>query len=245
MADYKSSLPVRTENPGDVASIMVDATNTALGAKVDSSGNQYVILNNSGPIEVDGTVTANQGTANTTANAWPIKLTDGTNTAPVSATNGVSVTLTTALPAGSNTIGIVNAHISDATGTAFSQSNPLPVSFSDAIAGATEVLDFKATTDTPATNSDTHNYTPASGKILTLQKIIASGSGKIKVEILLGTTGAEALKIVLFNSTSNPNVEYAFGSPQKILDTQSVKVTVTNLDKQAQNLYSTIEGYLL
>jgi hypothetical protein len=37
-------------------------------------------------VDLNGNVTANQGLANTTANAWPTKLTDGTDTANVTAT---------------------------------------------------------------------------------------------------------------------------------------------------------------
>ncbi|HLW77178.1 MAG TPA: hypothetical protein VKS01_09330, partial [Bryobacteraceae bacterium] len=39
-------------------------------------------------LPVSGTVTANQGSANTNANAWPIKISDGTNTAPLDGSNG-------------------------------------------------------------------------------------------------------------------------------------------------------------
>jgi len=42
----------------------------------DPSGTPLPI---SGSITVSGTVTANQGTANTAANGWPVKITDGTN----------------------------------------------------------------------------------------------------------------------------------------------------------------------
>lgn len=49
-------------------------------ATVDSTG----ALKVSGATTVSsGTVTANQGTANTVANAWPVKITDGTNSVPV------------------------------------------------------------------------------------------------------------------------------------------------------------------
>lgn len=71
-----------------------DGTNMQPG-KVDGSGNQLVNLqtaipaggNNIGSVNVANspTVTANQGTANTAANAWPHKITDGTNTAAVKA----------------------------------------------------------------------------------------------------------------------------------------------------------------
>lgn len=39
-------------------------------------------------LPVSGTVTANQGTAASNASAWPIKISDGTNTAPLDSSNG-------------------------------------------------------------------------------------------------------------------------------------------------------------
>lgn len=53
-------------------------------------------------------VTANQGTANTIANAWPVKITDGTNTATATATGELKVSVTQPLPGGTNNIGSVN-----------------------------------------------------------------------------------------------------------------------------------------
>ena len=45
MGDFNSSLPVRTQTPGDVQAIMVDYTNpTTQGAKVDTHGSQYAVI---------------------------------------------------------------------------------------------------------------------------------------------------------------------------------------------------------
>lgn len=49
------------------------------------------VSNFPGTQPISGTVTANQGTANTIANAWPTKITDGTNTAAVTAASAVKV----------------------------------------------------------------------------------------------------------------------------------------------------------
>jgi hypothetical protein len=67
-----------------------------------------------------GTVTANQGTPNTTANGWPVKITDGTNTASVSAANRllvdasgttqpVSGTVTVVQPTGANLHAVIDS----------------------------------------------------------------------------------------------------------------------------------------
>lgn len=44
MADFNSSLPVRTQNPGDVASIIVDAVTPSQGMSVDASGRLTIKL---------------------------------------------------------------------------------------------------------------------------------------------------------------------------------------------------------
>ncbi len=68
---------------------------TAGALRVDGSGvTQPVSI--SGSVPVSGTVTSNQGTPNTAANAWPTTTTDGTNTAGVAA---ASTAATTAQPA--------------------------------------------------------------------------------------------------------------------------------------------------
>ena len=47
MADFNSSLPVRTQTAGDVQSCLVDYTNpTTQGAKVDTHGSQYAVIAN-------------------------------------------------------------------------------------------------------------------------------------------------------------------------------------------------------
>lgn len=337
MADFDSSLPIRTENDGDVVVKVVDGTTPSQALNVDAAGAvKAKLLDGAGTavtsqangsqqaldvginvagVQVDprdvraltnaDVVTADQGAPNTEANAWPIKVTDGTDTLAITASGEALVVVNAALPAGNNNIGDVDANLRDGAGTAitstlvnskqsvdvhtsahgtdgaakpfgtmqiggsdgtnlqalsvdtngqlkvnlfdetgaaFSGANPLPVSVVAAATGD-EVLDFKQATAIAAAASDTHNYDVTTGKTLTLQKVVASASGKIKVEIKLGTTNSEVLKVVLFNSTAAPNVEYAFSSPQALDDTNSVKVVITNLDKQSMDVYSTIEGF--
>ena len=122
-------------------------------------------------------------------------------------------------------------------GANVSNTNPVPVYISNTVPGS-EVLDYKTVASLAAAASDTHLYTVLAGETLTLQQVSASGSGKIKVEIKLGAN----TKVVLFNSTAYPNVNYIFQAPQLVAAAGTVSVIVTNLDKQAQDIYSTIEG---
>lgn len=62
MADFNSSLPIRTETNGDAAVKIVDGTITSQALTVNADGS-INITDNGGSITVDGTVTANQGTS--------------------------------------------------------------------------------------------------------------------------------------------------------------------------------------
>lgn len=66
----------------DSGSITVNNAAGASAVNIQDGGNT---------ITVDGTVTANQGTANTVANGWPVKITDGTDTAAVDPLGGLFV----------------------------------------------------------------------------------------------------------------------------------------------------------
>jgi hypothetical protein len=308
MSDFNSSLPVRTENNGDVAIKIVDGTITSQTATVDSSGRVHVLADirdgagtgltsqangtqraldvgiNVAGVQIDprsiraltasDIVTAAQGAPNTVANAWPVLITDGTNSISLTTAGEVKVSVTQPLPSGTNTIGSVGvtnlpttvdtnygavgastirtaAQIGNATGAAdfgsgatsaqtlrvvVASDQVIPVVISNNVPG-TDVLDYKAASAIAAAASDTHTYTISTGKVGTLQQICASGSGKIKVEFKIsGVT-----KIVLFNSTSNPNVSYMFNNPQNYAAGTVLSMVVTNLDKQSQDLYSTFE----
>lgn len=64
---------LQTQPGVDIGDVTINNASGAGAVNIQDGGNS---------ITVDGTVTANQGTANTVANGWPIKVTDGTNTMP-------------------------------------------------------------------------------------------------------------------------------------------------------------------
>lgn len=140
MADFNSSLPVRTQTNGDVVVEISDGTTPSQKLAVDSSGRITTKMDDGtgnpitsqangaqraldvgidvAGVQIDprsiraltssDVVTANQGSANTIANGWPVKPTDGTNSQSFTAAGEAKVTVTEPLPAGSNNIGSVN-----------------------------------------------------------------------------------------------------------------------------------------
>lgn len=219
-----------TDNGG---SLTVDANNLDIRDlvfatdKVDASGS--VVALDSATLAALESITVQNP-----AGAGAVNIQDGGNSITVDATALDIRSLVAATDS-------VAAWLKDATGAAFSNSNPLPVTITDAVAGATEVLDFKQASAVAANASDTHTYTVTAGKSLKLAKIQATASGKIKVEIKFGAT----LKVVLFNSTAETNVEYEFKAPEAHAAGTTINVVITNLDKAAMDLYSTVEGYEL
>jgi hypothetical protein len=203
----------------------------------------------SGTQAVSGTVAATQ------SGTWDVRLQDGAGTDVTSQVNGSQQ----ALDVGINVAGVqvdprairaltssdvVSSNIRDATGTAFSVSNPLPVTFSPD-PGGTEVISYQTNSAIAAAASSNHEYTVTALKTLLLKQVEASASSKAKIEIQVETgvgAGTYTTKAVLFNSTATPNMSIVFESPISVAAGVKVRVIRTNKDNQAQDLYSTILG---
>lgn len=232
MGDIPSGLPVRSEK---------DGLDERLHAKLvdysapDTAGNQLAIAEGRAQVSTDGTY-------NTVSNTNPANVGLIGHSRNASPTDADQVLRLTGKSSTSGDTRALDVAMHDGEGEAVNTQNPLPVSIISTRTGS-EVLVAKQATGVAKAASDSHTYTITSGKALVLQKVSASASGKIKVEIKLGVIGAPVVKKVLFNSTANPNVEYGFSNPQELPDTAEVSVTITNLDNSPQDLYSTIEGY--
>jgi hypothetical protein len=273
MADYNSSLPVRTENNGDVVVKVADATTPSQQLAVDSSGKITTKLNDGagtpvtsqanggqqaldvgidvGGVQIDprqiraltsaDVVTANQGSANTAANGWPVKPTDGTNSQSFTGAGEAKVDVTQPLPAGTNNIGKVS--IQDSSGNPFSNTNPLFVTQADAT--GTPVENYNTSASLAAGATSNHDYTVTAGKTLFLRQFWASASGKLKIEIQLETgaaTGIFNTIYVGFNSTANPNIPVSILSGKSQVAGAKVRIIRTNEDKASMDVYSTISG---
>ncbi len=150
--------------------------------------------------------------------------------------------IASALPAGTNNIGKVS--VQDSTGAAITTLNPLPVSISASAPGS-EIHDYLVSAAVAAAASANHDYTVTAAKTFKGEKFWASASGKIKMEVQISANGTVfTSKWVGFNSTSTPNISIDLGN-FAVSDSgvgSKVRLIITNLDKQAMDVYSTISG---
>ena len=218
-----------------------------------------------------GTVTSAQGAPASLANAWPVKVTDGTNVSTVKAASTAAVATDTAqvvalspntpLPAGTNAIGTVIAKLDDGTGNAitstvvggsraldvnlpsYTSANPLPVTLVSELSGTAKNI---ALTSVAVANGATVNldYSVTATKTFSLAQVHTASSGKMKVVVQTSPDGTTfTTQIVGFNSVAHPNADLVFRATPLVTGTGSkVRVAITNLDPQAQDVYATING---
>lgn len=247
MADYDSSLPVRTEEPGDIDIFISDATTPAQKLVVNADGS--IDVNTSLPagtkVELtDGTDDLDinaDGSINAVVSATDLDIRNlvfSDDKVDVSGSSNVDVTATDLdirdLDASSDSIA---AHLFDEAGVAFSSSNPLPVEIATDQQGD-EVVDFQTSASVATSASVNHDYTVTAAKTFLGEEAWVSGSGKLKVELLVNGSTV----FVGFNSTSNPNVRIPLEKIVKANATQVIRFTITNRDIQAQDVYSTLVG---
>ena len=144
---------------------------------------------------------------------------------------------------------IKNVNIHDENGDPYSNTNPLQVTLvSNELVATHDPAVFVNAIKSVVNN---HNLVIPSGKIFSLTQVIASASGKLKVEIKIGDGALVEVfttKIVGFNSTQAPQADFILSTPIKVLGTvngTTIRVSITNIDNQNQDLYNTIIGVTL
>lgn len=174
-----------------------------------------------------------------------IKVVDATITSQqlaITSSGEAKVAFTQALPAGTNNIGKVS--IQDSSGTAFSQSNPLPVSMAESFGSVVNAYNTAAALAAGATSN--HDYTVTALKTLHFNQVESAASGKLKIEIQIETavaSGVFVTRFVSFNSTANPHISIKLNNHIDVAAGVRVRIIRSNLDKQAMDVYSTICGY--
>ena len=256
MADYDSSLPIRSEADGTDERVhvkVVDGTTPSQRMIVDTDGNAHVELhgNDSGgtdrvvKLSESGNVALN-GDYDVSTNSNP------SSSALIAHDRGASIDETsqnkrvTAVAGADNTV-CLDIALRDESGVAFSATNPLPVALQQS--EGTEVHDYDTAAAVASDATSNHDYSVANGVTFELREIWASASGKMKIEVQIGDGGVTEVfssVFVGFNSTANPNIKIDFpNTPISVVGTANnttVRIIRTNLDNQAQDLYSTIIG---
>jgi hypothetical protein len=235
MADYNSSLPIRTESAGDAVIKVCDATVTTQQLKVNSDGS------------IDTNISATDlDIRDLTHASDSVKIGDGTDFLAVNNDGSINATVSATdldirdLAAATDS---VSAWLKDSSGSAFSPSNPLPVTLTSGTPGD-EINNYSTATVASAATSN-HDYTVTALKTLNALQVHASASGKMKIEVQVETgvgAGTYLTKFVLFNSTANPNMIVNLSSVLTVAAGVKVRVARTNLDKSTMDVYSTISG---
>ena len=101
-----------------------------------------------------------------------------------------------------------------------------------------EKVDQATGTNIAAAATTTHTYTPAATEIL--DKIVVCASGQLFITVAWGTTGGETTHDYGF--TTKGNLMYTLDIPNgvSIPNTDSVKLTIKNEDKQSFDIFSSI-----
>lgn len=226
MADYNSSLPIRTETDGDVVAKLAGLT-TANIAEVNASNEQLVkdadVETAVGLVEtaVGGVTTAvglvetAVNNVETAVNAVETNQTDGTQKTQV--VDGAGDILAV------NTDGSINVNVvASALGDQIHKYDTAP-------------------TIAPNTPTTVIDYTVTVGKTFLLKAISGTASGKVKVVLKTGLAGATT-QGTYFNSTSAPNVLVEFPSPIEVVAGHKIQIIITNRDNSSSDLYATING---
>lgn len=250
MADYDSSIPIRSEADGTDERVhvkIVDGTVPSQRATVDTDGNVHIEVHGNDPAGVDRVLRLSEigaltpdGIYDVASNTKPANsglVASERNAAPSDTTQTQRLTSVTN---GNKRLLDISFH--DEDGDAYSNSNPMPVAIVP-VEGTTPVCVFNTNAVVAANASVTHEYIVA-GTPFNLQKIYASGSGKIRVEVKTGDSTTPDTVFVGFNSTANTQVEFKLDTFIIIAVGDVVHITITNADKQPQAVYSTLNGYL-
>ena len=252
MADYDSSLPIRSEADGTDERVhvkLVDYTDpSGVGNQaqisegkvhvrnhgIDPAGDDVeVLLSEQGHTQSNGDYDA---ATNTRPSSQGLIASDR-DPAPSESTMNLRPT---AVPGESDKVAL-DVALSHSDGDDITEDNPFPVYLTDD--PGTEVENYSAASAVAAAATANHDYlTLAEFRSL---NVLCSASGKAKFSLQIETAPLSGLYntiAVQFNSTANPNCFFQLKKPKPVVLGARIRVAKTNLDNQAQDLYSTING---
>lgn len=248
MADVKNPLPIHTEADADkrVQVKVVDATTVSQQMIVDTDSNAHVEVHGNNPAGGDETLRLSElgavtpdGVYHATDNSKPGNVGLVAHTRAASPGDSDQGKRLSAITNGS--VHALDISLHDEDGASYSESNPLPVYMAQS--SGTEIHNVQASSAVAVDASTTHEYTVTAGKTLNLKQIEVSASARAKFLIEIapdGVTFAHFHK--LFVSVANPNGRIIMDVAKEVPAAGKVKITKTNTDEDAQDLYSMIIG---
>jgi len=251
MSDYNSALPVRTQADLDerMQSKIIDFTNPLLGMDVDADGNAQVKMHGNDPASVDRVIRVSELGAVSVDGVYHAT----NNTLP--SASGMIAHTRAATPAASDqskritaisngTVHALDVSLHGSDGAALSPSNPMPVIISETLGD--EIHNYQTSPAVAAAATVTHDYTVTALKTLNFKQMLAAASGKMKAVLQVETAPASGIfttKAVRFNSTARPEADVSLSVILIVAAGVKVRFSLTNLDNQAQDLYSTLVGF--
>lgn len=251
MADYDSSLPIRSEADVDerVQSKIVDYTDPSQGLTIDADGLAHVEVHGNDPAGVDRVLKLSEaGKVNSDGDYDGTTNTEPSSVGLIAHDRGASIDETsqnkrlTGVAGADNTV-CLDVALRDEAGAAFTNSNPLPVI--QVLSAGDNVVNYDTQASLAADATDNHDYTVTALKTLVVDEIWASASGKLKIEVRRETAAGSGIfntVAVGFSSTANPNIRIPFENKLEVVAGAILRIIRTNKDNQAQDVYSTIVG---
>lgn len=253
MSDQTNGQPIRSEADGLDQRVQVKIVDkTSPGTQqmvVDTDSNAHVEIHGNDPAGVDRVLRLSEigastpdGVYDVTNNTKPgnVGLVGHTrNATPGDTQQGLRLTAIR-----NSTVTALDVSLYDELGAPYTTSNPMPVTSVDS--EGTEVNNYLTSAAVAAAAVVNHDYTVTALKTLKLSKVIATASGRAKMEVQIETgVGLNIFNTVgvCFNSTSSPNMEISFAENITVAAGVRVRVIRTNRDLLAMDLYSTVMGH--
>jgi len=269
MSAFNSSLPIRTEQAGDVIVKIADATIESQQLKVNADGSIDVnaslattdidirdLAFATDKVDVSGSeVSLDAATLaaleNITVSATDLDIRNLNSASDsVAAVQSGSWTVTATatdldvrdLAFDTDKVDVSGSFVAITSGDgadflAINTDGSINVRISDESPDTGAVV-FNTVASVASGATSTHTYTSTGN--FHLQQVEASASGKMKIVVKVNAV----TRFVGFSSTANPNISLILKQPVLATTGQTVTVERTNLDNQAQDLYSTVIGYI-
>lgn len=247
MADFDSSLPTAITDHTDPDGVdkQVEVSEKLLHNRThgeDSDGTKRQLkLSQQGNANTDGDYDASNN-KKPSSNAQILHDRAGTGVSPTETSQNLRPTAVE-YDDGVNTRVCSDVSMHDESGVPYSQSNPLPVSVSES--EGDEIEDYQTASALAKDATVDHDYTVSALKTFLGKGFHLSASGRIKYEVKLETapaSGTYNTKYVGFNSSATPDVDLPLRSILKQVAGANIRVTITNSDAKAMDVYSTLQG---